>query len=319
MAQPWMPGSEGHQLRELLHLKTQKLENPETATKSRHWTVVCIAGSASLGAGGTLARFLAYLPLKRRAVGARHARAWFGKVCSGFPKRSCSIKDLKRDDDSTQSHRALGTLRLSTAVGMSPFVGAIERANRLTLRNPVARISKTRLRLAWSHLDAARVSTTNHFSECSRRSRRNFAYVRSNRLIGNESFTCARALCDLLSCQCHSRVKKLPEIGNNASLSLEPFKLSAAGVAGDKSGVNRIPAYACSCLPTLEEQAWRVSTTFNCFQRDRCGLSWSCDQHHDRIPRRRDFAFDTAGKATRHMRAAHGGERDHRTAGSAQP
>src|SRR5579871_3860731 len=30
------------------------------------------------------------------------------KVCSGFPKRSCSIKDLKRDDDSTQSHRALG-------------------------------------------------------------------------------------------------------------------------------------------------------------------------------------------------------------------
>jgi hypothetical protein len=28
-------------------------------------------------------------------------------VWSGFPKRSCSIKDLKRDDDSTQSHRAL--------------------------------------------------------------------------------------------------------------------------------------------------------------------------------------------------------------------
>jgi len=28
-------------------------------------------------------------------------------VCSGFPKRSCSIKDLKRDDDSIQAHRAL--------------------------------------------------------------------------------------------------------------------------------------------------------------------------------------------------------------------
>jgi hypothetical protein len=28
-------------------------------------------------------------------------------VCSGFPKRSCSIKELKRDDDSTKSHRAL--------------------------------------------------------------------------------------------------------------------------------------------------------------------------------------------------------------------
>src|SRR5579871_6518265 len=33
------------------------------------------------------------------------------KVCSGFPKRSCSIKDLKRDDDSTRSHRALARLR----------------------------------------------------------------------------------------------------------------------------------------------------------------------------------------------------------------
>src|SRR5579872_1595674 len=30
-----------------------------------------------------------------------------GKVRSGFPKRSCSIKDLKRDDDRTRSHRAL--------------------------------------------------------------------------------------------------------------------------------------------------------------------------------------------------------------------
>jgi hypothetical protein len=28
-------------------------------------------------------------------------------VDTGFPKRSCSIKDLERDDDSTQSHRAL--------------------------------------------------------------------------------------------------------------------------------------------------------------------------------------------------------------------
>jgi hypothetical protein len=28
-------------------------------------------------------------------------------VRSGFPERSCSIKNLKRDDDSTQSHRAL--------------------------------------------------------------------------------------------------------------------------------------------------------------------------------------------------------------------
>jgi hypothetical protein len=26
----------------------------------------------------------------------------------GFPKRSCSIKELKHDDDSTESHRALG-------------------------------------------------------------------------------------------------------------------------------------------------------------------------------------------------------------------
>jgi hypothetical protein len=33
-------------------------------------------------------------------------------VCSGFPKRSCSIKDLKRDDDPTQSHRALAWQRL---------------------------------------------------------------------------------------------------------------------------------------------------------------------------------------------------------------
>src|SRR5579872_3522086 len=31
-----------------------------------------------------------------------------GKVRSGFPKRSCSIKGLKRDDDSTESHRASG-------------------------------------------------------------------------------------------------------------------------------------------------------------------------------------------------------------------
>jgi hypothetical protein len=29
-------------------------------------------------------------------------------VCSGFPKRSCSIKKLKRDDDSSSSLRALG-------------------------------------------------------------------------------------------------------------------------------------------------------------------------------------------------------------------
>jgi hypothetical protein len=28
-------------------------------------------------------------------------------VCSGFPKRSCPIKELKRDDDLTKSHRAL--------------------------------------------------------------------------------------------------------------------------------------------------------------------------------------------------------------------
>jgi hypothetical protein len=28
-------------------------------------------------------------------------RSESGKVCSGFPKRSCSIKKLKRDDDST--------------------------------------------------------------------------------------------------------------------------------------------------------------------------------------------------------------------------
>jgi hypothetical protein len=30
-------------------------------------------------------------------------------VCSGFPKRSCATKGLKRDDDSTHSHRALGS------------------------------------------------------------------------------------------------------------------------------------------------------------------------------------------------------------------
>jgi hypothetical protein len=29
------------------------------------------------------------------------------KVCSGIPKRSCPIKELKRHDDSTKSHRAL--------------------------------------------------------------------------------------------------------------------------------------------------------------------------------------------------------------------
>ena len=31
---------------------------------------------------------------------------------SGFPKRSCSNNNLKRDDDSSQSHRALGDRRL---------------------------------------------------------------------------------------------------------------------------------------------------------------------------------------------------------------
>jgi hypothetical protein len=30
-----------------------------------------------------------------------------GTGCSGFPKRSCSIKELKRVDDSTESDRAL--------------------------------------------------------------------------------------------------------------------------------------------------------------------------------------------------------------------
>jgi hypothetical protein len=28
-------------------------------------------------------------------------------VCGGSPRRSCSIKELKRDDDLTKSHRAL--------------------------------------------------------------------------------------------------------------------------------------------------------------------------------------------------------------------
>ncbi len=35
------------------------------------------------------------------------ARAWSGKVLSGFPKRPCSNKRLERDDDSTRKHRAL--------------------------------------------------------------------------------------------------------------------------------------------------------------------------------------------------------------------
>src|SRR5260370_37751943 len=35
------------------------------------------------------------------------ARARSGKVCSGFPKRSCSNKKLERDDDSKKSHPAL--------------------------------------------------------------------------------------------------------------------------------------------------------------------------------------------------------------------
>jgi hypothetical protein len=31
------------------------------------------------------------------------------KVCSGFPKRPCSIEKLKRDDDLAKSHRASET------------------------------------------------------------------------------------------------------------------------------------------------------------------------------------------------------------------
>jgi len=43
-----------------------------------------------------------------RASGAVGAGArWSGKVWSGFPKRSCSNNNPKRDDDSSQSHRAL--------------------------------------------------------------------------------------------------------------------------------------------------------------------------------------------------------------------
>jgi hypothetical protein len=64
-------------------------------------------------------------------------------VCSGFPKRSCSLKKLKRDGDSAKSHRALGrllaglnshgwlqTLRLNPASLSFPFAGR----GRLTLR-----------------------------------------------------------------------------------------------------------------------------------------------------------------------------------------
>jgi len=35
-------------------------------------------------------------------------QAGSGKICSGFPKRSCSIKNPERDDGSTRSHRAQG-------------------------------------------------------------------------------------------------------------------------------------------------------------------------------------------------------------------
>ncbi|GCC47160.1 hypothetical protein chiPu_0031328, partial [Chiloscyllium punctatum] len=38
---------------------------------------------------------------------SRPPKARSGKVRSGFPKRSCSNRGLKRDDDSTRSHRAL--------------------------------------------------------------------------------------------------------------------------------------------------------------------------------------------------------------------
>jgi hypothetical protein len=40
-------------------------------------------------------------------------------MCSGFPKRSCSIKELKRDDDSSKSHRALGDGARFTAQALS--------------------------------------------------------------------------------------------------------------------------------------------------------------------------------------------------------
>src|SRR5579864_2776459 len=46
-----------------------------------------------------------------------------GKVRRGFPKRSCSIKDLKRDDDSTQSHRALGRRSEPIPAGLSARSG----------------------------------------------------------------------------------------------------------------------------------------------------------------------------------------------------
>jgi hypothetical protein len=64
-------------------------------------------------------------------------------VCSGFSKRSCSLKNLKRDGDSAKSHRALGRLlaglnsqgwlqtgRLNPAGFSFPFAGR----GRLTLR-----------------------------------------------------------------------------------------------------------------------------------------------------------------------------------------
>jgi hypothetical protein len=40
-------------------------------------------------------------------------------MCSGFPKRSCSIKELRRDDDST-SRRALGGRALGDAGWLGP-------------------------------------------------------------------------------------------------------------------------------------------------------------------------------------------------------
>jgi hypothetical protein len=43
----------------------------------------------------------------RSAGSPRPIRAWSRKVGTGFRKRSCSSKKLKRDDDSKKSHRAL--------------------------------------------------------------------------------------------------------------------------------------------------------------------------------------------------------------------
>jgi hypothetical protein len=38
---------------------------------------------------------------------ARGVQSMIGKSQTGFPKRSCSIKYLEGDDDSTETHRAM--------------------------------------------------------------------------------------------------------------------------------------------------------------------------------------------------------------------